>query len=889
MNKKKVTCSALAALMIAGTTSFPALAAMPKGTVVIGEKAFALDYANEAENKTEMMEQIKAIQTTEGKIFVKAPNGVWFNNDQSKLEDASVIPAVTYKDAEGEKNFEKGDGDETGQGEFKVVDISALGEKTIKVNFNKPVEDTGKLDLKIKRETTTVKFKEDKTVWNENKTSVTLTANYNLQDGDYVAIAKYDGGEETKTEAVKIEEAKMTNIKFTNEHAILGTKTVEEDGSKKNKQTLSFYVKFTNQYDEEVDVSESDITVNAPTNKWSYDDGKVILEFDNFLYKEGDTINVSVFHKNPAVLERAELEISPAIAVAELEAGEITTKNKDHKDKQVYVDSLQDLKDDDGQDGYYIPVVAKDQYGNLLSKEELNDETLFNVLVSDTNVISVGEFDKDDDGNLYLEIKAPDVDEDKERAGKVTVFITSLSPNSTARKVEAEIEVLADSEIDKINISKPENTVKAGAEFVLPFEAIDQYGKEVKSEKDLNPKEDGSDKIEFSEDSYIEVTNGTIISDIDADDNVIIKITPDSDTDNITVNAKGKNRFNTLNIKVEDAAVPKEINKFSSHLKMYIENGVTTTVKASRFLLHDQYSDSIDLPTGYKFKLTIDDTSKIAVYDEDGENPYTGDKLDGNVLTIDGSNKYTFKGIANGNSKIDVELQDENDKKIDSKEFTMHVIDLEDIDKFAIELDDDRDLLYVGDKDVDKDDYALGFEIVGKKGDKTVEIRQETNITAVTITSDDIDITTGGAITLINDIDTSGKEKEIEFTVFDKDGHPLKQTIKISDAKPQVKEVTFYDGDGEKTDGPVKIDLALLAAGKDMLSDDMEDCADFYMEDQYGVEMEGTFIATEFSEGASVKFNGTKVATSTLKAGDKFTLRYFAKNGVSKKIKVIVK
>lgn len=57
---KKIISSVLAALMIAGSTSFTAFAAIPNGTVVIGSKAFDLNYANDPVNITEINKEIVA-------------------------------------------------------------------------------------------------------------------------------------------------------------------------------------------------------------------------------------------------------------------------------------------------------------------------------------------------------------------------------------------------------------------------------------------------------------------------------------------------------------------------------------------------------------------------------------------------------------------------------------------------------------------------------------------------------------------------------------------------------------------------------------------------------------------------------------------------------------
>lgn len=105
---KKITSSALAALMIAGTTSFTAFAAMASGTVVIGNKAFDLNYANASANA----EEITNLVVAGGMIFVKDFDGNWIDNTTGETVNASVIPAVVYKGIDNkEVKFDNGDKD----------------------------------------------------------------------------------------------------------------------------------------------------------------------------------------------------------------------------------------------------------------------------------------------------------------------------------------------------------------------------------------------------------------------------------------------------------------------------------------------------------------------------------------------------------------------------------------------------------------------------------------------------------------------------------------------------------------------------------------------------------------------------------------------------------
>lgn len=104
---KKITRSVLAALIIAGSTFLTVFAAMPSGTVLIGNKAFELDYANEEANLNEIIDQIVA----GGAVYVKNFSGEWIDNVTGKTVTKSLIPAAVYKNAYEQINFDAADED----------------------------------------------------------------------------------------------------------------------------------------------------------------------------------------------------------------------------------------------------------------------------------------------------------------------------------------------------------------------------------------------------------------------------------------------------------------------------------------------------------------------------------------------------------------------------------------------------------------------------------------------------------------------------------------------------------------------------------------------------------------------------------------------------------
>ncbi|MBU3158309.1 hypothetical protein KPL37_00790 [Clostridium frigoris] len=106
MRRRKILYAALiiaAPLFIANlsnitlTKAYGATTAMPGGTVVIGAKAFSLDYANDTKNESEIMTAI----VTGGNVYVKSYDNSWVNNATYTSINANILPSVTYKNSTG--------------------------------------------------------------------------------------------------------------------------------------------------------------------------------------------------------------------------------------------------------------------------------------------------------------------------------------------------------------------------------------------------------------------------------------------------------------------------------------------------------------------------------------------------------------------------------------------------------------------------------------------------------------------------------------------------------------------------------------------------------------------------------------------------------------------
>lgn len=133
---KKIIVSVLTLLIIAGSTSFTAFASMDNGSTVIGNKAFALDYANNPENLSEIINAI----ILGGDVYVKNFNGDWADNATGNIVSPSVIPAVVYKSDEGEINFDAADTSVPVVASLKSIELGDdIVDNSIITNAKEPV------------------------------------------------------------------------------------------------------------------------------------------------------------------------------------------------------------------------------------------------------------------------------------------------------------------------------------------------------------------------------------------------------------------------------------------------------------------------------------------------------------------------------------------------------------------------------------------------------------------------------------------------------------------------------------------------------------------------------------------------------------------------------
>lgn len=118
---KRKTVFFLALLVVVVIFSQASYASIPDMTVVIGSRAFSLDYANDTSNESEI---VSAIVEGNNQIFIKVFGGQWIDNNTGNVTSPSVIPEARYKDpVTGEERIYGPGDDSSGPARFEVIDI----------------------------------------------------------------------------------------------------------------------------------------------------------------------------------------------------------------------------------------------------------------------------------------------------------------------------------------------------------------------------------------------------------------------------------------------------------------------------------------------------------------------------------------------------------------------------------------------------------------------------------------------------------------------------------------------------------------------------------------------------------------------------------------------
>jgi hypothetical protein len=138
MKKTKLILAVALAVVLVLQSFAVAFAAIPTGTVVIGNKAYEIGYANAAANLAEIQ---AALVNSGNKVYVKTQAGKWVNNSTGAVLTAdqitALIPAVTYTNGTTTTAYAAGDTDVPVIGALVATGVTVVDSKSLQVAFDR--------------------------------------------------------------------------------------------------------------------------------------------------------------------------------------------------------------------------------------------------------------------------------------------------------------------------------------------------------------------------------------------------------------------------------------------------------------------------------------------------------------------------------------------------------------------------------------------------------------------------------------------------------------------------------------------------------------------------------------------------------------------------------
>ena len=603
---KKITSSALAALMIAGSTSFSALAAMSNGTVVIGNKAFDLTYANDPAHAEEITNAIVA----GGAVYVKDFEGNWIDNTTGKTVAASVIPAVVYKNAKGEvANFDAADKDSSATS----FGVTAIGAKKLKVTFTSAVDST-KAVLSVKKGTVAVSV--DKIEFATDKMSATVTTTTNLTKGDYT-VSVTGLTETALTATVTAEDVKVSKINVLSQTAPMNS--AAQAITLPNTNVISYGANQTAFVNYEV-VNQYGEAMTGQTINWTQSTGGGVL--DNTTDGQltiGNTVAAGTnFIPGTKVFLTGVHVASGTVVNAEVVIG-LESKVDVVTFKGVYntVTSKVEALPAGFTNGKYVLLYeAKDQYGNEMSNPVQSDlvftsnNPLF--VSADTNAGAYASAtDVTVDGVTY-KAAALVAGSAVSKGGTVTIqVISKVTGKTSTYTVQAD----ALGTVKTFSMSAPSAIVAEGEKIEIPFTAADQFGNAVTKYSAL-PTTGSSVAIQLSSGLAFEQQNdgsaklfytaGTGTGATDTNDAPVYLTSLISDGGS----------FSSLMLNVKKAAKPVAITGIDSAKVTSIAAGNKTDIYGKDLIVQDQYGRVMSDAKVEAWLGTTTDSTRIVVTSE---------------------------------------------------------------------------------------------------------------------------------------------------------------------------------------------------------------------------------------------------------------------------------
>jgi len=792
-----------------------------------------------------------------------------------------------------------------------IESVTAVGASKLQVAFNGEV-DASKIAVSVKRGNINVNIKEWKV--SDNKQSIVIELASKLTAGEYTVTVTGVAAEPVSA-TITAENERVAKIEFTSDKAAYGRikgsdqnkNDIEEPDVADTSKVIAYY-KVYNQYGEDVtQASFSGLQFTAAKGNIGGTAGQLELSGPTFSLNE--RVLVTIIHPSTNTFASAELTVAPMAQVHTVQV--IGLHNDDSSKKPIAGQAAT---------GFSIIVEAKDQYGNVVTDNDILENDLY-VTVSDTtklSLVKVPGYDVVDFSNVPVDGKnktAVKLDGTFGTKGSVVVkFLSKFSGNNDS----ITIEIAEPQTVTSLSLIAPDLAV-AGERVEIPFEAYDQDGNVVTKASVIN----GS----LLGDLTVNGPSGIINTAGFEDDAVANKAKLYVDARGVSINTPQTvtvtgvmktGQVLQLSFTLMPNAKPEVVSGLKDFDRAFAQ-GADANLKVSNLTVLDQYGRTYDIAS--KLGTTIG-TYMIKVA-SGNESIIELDGTDASPREITSKDDFVkFFGQGKGSTTITISLVDNstNTELTNSAfAFTARVVDKEAITSY--EVDDLKTMFFIengSDYEANAADYGQSVVVRGVLSDGTKVVIPKSSYTVTSAVY--YDSTSGKLIAVENQMTNApnsakpdpGKEATVPVvvTVQGASGQVIiSKQLTIANVDPQAAKIEF-NASGTLRSGPpaftfTKVSDGVIAITADYFTTNPEIeeiiSAALSVRDQYGVKM------TLFG-GTTGVFNnpGTVIGTAKIAAdgreksitqdsdlqglvtGDTINFVVVTNNGIPQNLKVIV-
>ena len=777
-----------------------------------------------------------------GILYGAAMNGI--NADGKKLIEALIESGFVNEQTAINAGFIQED--------VKTVTMSvkAIGARKLELQFNSAV-DSSKASIDVKRGSTSPLVKS--ITYANDKKSAVIELSADMVAGDYtVTVTGLTATALTATATVT--NSKLTTIRFLSDVAI----------RKGNDITTS--VVGENQYGEDVTylLNSASVWASAGTGQ-SIQNGVVTVKGTSSSYfTTNQIVTITIVESTAGASASQALKVADSAAIESIVLGEITTDDEDLKGKDINVEAMSK-----NAGKYYLPITVKDQYGNILKAEELNN---LDIYTSDTSIIKLAAtpiINHSDKGTV-MQFQNTGY----EKSG--TVVITIVAP-ANGRIGSKSITVMDKPQIDIVNISAPASTLKQNTAVILPVSIVDMNNKQMNL-KDISFVSNGNN-LTLNSFTFMTAVGAVLSVDKDyASGTTNIMLTPTAQYVVVTVSTH-TGKVQTLNLTANEASVPTYIKGVKPDFATLLANDASlSTVLKDNIVFLDQYSEEIPIPVYKPAKAS-------------GSEPYyiIREKSFNNCTNFNAATGTIHSTANSGTEVYIIELLNKDSTIIHTLEVTITVVNMKNVTSFGI---NDLNKFYTDVSGVGTHNQTI--EVYGLSGSKRVVVNQDV-IMNISTTNGLAGINTASRTYIPTNIDTKGEDRSSELTVFVYNGAdiiPVTKNVVFSNASPVAQALEIEYG-GVKVNSDVVNVPYFELSNKSLLSfvaEASRSKLQFSAKDQYGVQKSMNlykFVVTINTAGGSVSPVGFGSGFRSADSGSSLQLVVFVDN-LYKQIKIVV-